>query len=148
LTTSGTSAETVSVSLTTKGCSTRGSNVAHVQGGKIATSLSESSNACAGLLNTQPVVVDVTWSPTTIHPSTVDVTGYSIGVSPSGGGGFTLPNKGGTSKVTGSFAGSDHGASSTSAIYSDQGVGQLVSACASPAGLSSIAVTSGHLNLG
>jgi hypothetical protein len=148
LTTSGSAAETVTVNLTTKGCTTHGSNVAHVQGGKIAATLSESSSACAALLNTQPVVVSATWSPTTIHPSTIDISGYSIGVSPSGGGGFTLPNKGGTSKVSGSFAGDDHGASSTSAIYSDQGVGQLVSACASAGGLSSITVTSGHLSLG
>jgi hypothetical protein len=147
LTTNGSAAETVSISLTAKGCTTHGSNVSQIDNGKIVSSLSVSSNACAGLLNPQPVAVDVTWTPDTVHASTIHLSGYSIAVGPSGGGGFTLPNKGGTSTVNGSFAGSDHGSSSTSAIYSDEGVGALVAACGSASGLASIAVTSGHLAL-
>ena len=99
------------------------------------------------LLNPQLIAVDVTWSPASVHPSSTRISGYSIGVSPTGGGGFTLPNKGGTTTVTGSFAGTDHGASSSSAIYSDESAGQLIAACGSSGGLTSIAVSSGHLTL-
>ena len=147
LTTDGTAAETVSIGLTARGCTTHGSNVSRVEEGQIRSSLTISSSACAGLLNPQPIAVDVTWSPSGIHPSAVKVSGYSIGVSASGGGGFTLPNKGGTSQVNGSFAGTDHGSSSSSAIYSAEPVGQLVTSCGSAGGLASIAVTSGHLVL-
>ena len=148
LTATGTSAERASISLTATGCTIGGgSNASHVGNGKINSSLSVPSNACGNLLNPQPISVDVAWTPASIHPSSIKVSGYSIGASPSGGGGFTLPNNGGTTQVAGSFAGSDRGASSTAAIYSDEGAGQLVAACGSAAGLASITVSSGHLAL-
>jgi hypothetical protein len=61
--------------------------------------------------------------------------------------GFTLPASGGTAKVTGSFAGSDLGATSTAQTFSNQTGKQLLTACGSSAGLASLQVASGTLAL-
>jgi hypothetical protein len=77
----------------------------------------------------------------------ITFSGYSVGTGPSGGGEFTLPKAPGTAKVTGSFAGSDHGAGSKAAAVSSQTATELVAACGSSAGLASIPVTSGNVTL-
>jgi hypothetical protein len=58
-----------------------------------------------------------------------------------------LPKSGATAKVTGSFAGSDHGAGTTATAFSGETTTQLLGACESSAGLTSIAVTSGSVTL-
>ncbi len=60
--------------------------------------------------------------------------------------GFTFPNPGGTTKVTGSFAGSDHGASSSATVFFDRTAVQLLAACRT-SGLVSMPVTSGRVSL-
>ncbi|HLM94975.1 MAG TPA: hypothetical protein VK283_01595 [Acidimicrobiales bacterium] len=60
--------------------------------------------------------------------------------------GFTFPNPGGTTKVTGSFAGSDHGAGSSTTVFFNRTAVQLLAACRA-SGLVSIPVTSGHVSL-
>ena len=133
--------------MTVSACTTSGSNVSQVHSGDVTATLSVPSNDCAGLLMSKPVTADVSWQPTSVHPSHVELSGYSIGVSPSNGGGFILPNHGGTVHVSGSFAGSDNGASSTAAIYSSQTAAQLIGECGSSSGLSSITASSGHIKL-
>jgi hypothetical protein len=147
LTATGTSAERTSIQLAATGCTTSHSNVGTVQSGALSSTLSTPSNACASLLTSKPVSVDVAWTPKTVHPSAVKISGYTVGVSPSGGGGFKLPEAGGTVHVSGSFAGSDNGASSTASIYSAQSAMQLIGECESPSGLASIPVASGTIKL-
>ncbi len=147
LTTKGGSSESTTVALHAAGCTTKGSNVASVTGGTGSATITSSTNACAGLLTSRPLTVDLTWAPSTIHSSVVTFSSYTGASGPSGGEGFILPAPGGTAKVTGSFSGSDHGASSTAATYSSQTGTQLLSACGAATGLTSIDVTSGILTL-
>jgi len=108
LTNSAKSPGTTSITVTSSGCTAVGSHVATVTGGTGTASISNAMDSCASLLTPQPLTFDVTWSPATIHKSVVTFSSYSVGAS-----GFTLPASGGKATVTGSFAGSDHGASST-----------------------------------
>lgn len=147
LTTKGTSSESTAITLKAAGCTTKGSNVATVTGGMGSATLTSPTNSCAGLLNSRALTVDMTWAPSTIHGSVVTFSGYTAASSASGGEGFILPAPGGTAKVTGSFSGSDHGAGSTAATYSNQTGTQLLSACGAATGLTSIDVTSGTLSL-
>jgi len=147
LTTKGGAAETTSITVNAAGCVTAGSNVSRVIRGVGTATLTSTSNSCAGLLNSRPLTIDIAWTPATVHPSVVTFTGYGGTSGPSGGEGFMLPKSGATAKVTGSFAGSDHGAGSTATAFSGQTTTQLLTACESSAGLTSIAVTSGTVTL-
>jgi hypothetical protein len=99
------------------------------------------------LITSRALTINIAWAPATIRPSVLTFSGYGGTTGTSGGEGFKLPNPGGTAKVTGSFSGSDHGASSTAVTLSDQTTTQLLSACGSPTGLTSIQVTSGTVSL-
>jgi hypothetical protein len=148
LTTKGTSAETTTISVTSSDCAVTGSNVNAVKSGVGTATISSPTNSCAGLLTPRPLSVDVTWDPSLVHTSVVMFSGYTVDTNgPGGGGGFTLPDTGGTAKVTGSFAGSDKGAGSTAATYSSMTTNQLLAACGSSTGLASIPVTSGTISL-
>jgi len=129
------------------GCVTSGSNVSRITGGVGTVTLNSASNSCASLLNSRPLIIDITWTPATVHQSVLTFSGYGGATGPSGGEGFTLPKPGATAKVTGSFAGADHGAGSTATAFSGQTTAQLLTACESSAGLTSIAVTSGSVTL-
>ena len=147
LTNTGKSPESASISVTSTGCTTSGSDV-HVTSGAGTATLSDPTNSCTGLVTPRQLTVDITWTPSTVHSSEVTFSGFSVATNgPGGGGGFTLPSASGTAKVSGSFAGSDHGAGSTSAVYSSDTVTKLLAACGSAAGLASIPVTSGSLTL-
>jgi len=147
LTKTGTSPESATISVTSAGCTTSGSDV-HVTSGAGTATLSDPNNSCTGLITPRQLTVDITWTPPTVHSSAVTFSGFTVATNgPGGGGGFTLPSASGTAKVTGSFAGSDHGAGSTSAVYSSDTVTQLLAACGSAAGLATIPVTSGSLDL-
>jgi len=147
LTTKGAGAESTGISLKAAGCTTKGSNVAAVAGATATATISSPTSSCTGLLNSRVLTIDITWSPATIHQSVLTFTGYGGTTSSSGGLGFTLPKVGDTAKVIGSFAGSDHGAGSTGQAFSGQTGTQLLTACGSSAGLASIQVTSGTLDL-
>ena len=147
LTTKGGSAESTAISLSAAACTTTGSNVTNVTGGSGSATITSATNSCAGLLSSRQLTIDMTWAPSTTRKSVVTFSGYGGATGPSGGEGFSLPDKGGTTKVTGSFAGSDGGASTTATAYSGESGTQLLTACGSSAGLPSIQVTSGSLNL-
>jgi len=146
LTTKGVSPESTAIALTATGCTTEGSNVTNVTGGSGSATITSPTNSCTGLLNSRAIKIDLAWTPPTIRQSVLTFSGYA-GASSSGNEGFTLPNAGGTAKVTGSFAGSDHGAGSTAATFSNQTGMQLLTACGSSSGLTSLQVTSGTLIL-
>jgi hypothetical protein len=147
LTTKGGSAESTAITLNATGCATSGSNVSKVTRGTASATITDTSNACTGLLNSRPITVDITWTPATTHPSVLTFSGYAGSTGSGGDLGFTLPKSGDTAKVIGSFSGADHGAGSTSTAFSDQSGTQLLNACGSSAGLPSVAVTSGHVTL-
>jgi hypothetical protein len=142
----GAGAETGTIRLHASGCATSGSDVSAVGSGTAAVSLSSPTSTCSGVLTLRSVALTIHWMPSTVTPSVLAFSGYSIASRPTGNGGFSFPDPGGTAKVTGSFAGSDGGASSTAAIYFDPSVAQLQSVCRS-SGLSSIPVTSGTVTL-
>ncbi len=120
LTTKGGSAESTAITLNATGCATSGSNVSKVTRGTASATITDTSNACTGLLNSRPITVNITWTPATIHPSVLTFSGYAGSTGSGGDLGFTLPKSGDTAKVIGSFPGADHGAGSTSTAFSNQ----------------------------
>lgn len=147
LTTKGGSAESTVIALTAAGCSTQGSNVPTVTGAAESTTISSATNSCTGLLTSRALTIHIAWTPSTIRPSVLTFSGYGGTSSSSGDVGFALPSHGGTAKVTGSFSGTDHGAGSTATAISSQTGTQLLAACGSSAGLTSIQVSSGTVTL-
>jgi hypothetical protein len=147
LTNKGGSAESTAIALSSSGCTAKGSNVSTVTGGTASATISSTSNSCAELITSRALTINIAWAPATIRPSVLTFSGYGGTTAPSGGEGFKLPNPGGTAKVTGSFSGSDHGASSTAVALSNETTTQLLTACGSPAGLTSVQVTSGTVSL-
>jgi hypothetical protein len=147
LTNKGGSAESTAVALRAAGCTTKGSNVSTVTGGSASATISITSNSCTELITSRALTVNIAWAPTTVRPSVLTFSGYGGTTGPSGGEGFKLPNPGGTAKVTGSFSGSDHGAGSSALALSNETTTQLLSACGSPSGLTSVQVTSGTVTL-
>ena len=147
LTTKGGSAETSSINVTSTGCTPSGSNVTSVTKGVGTATLSNTSNNCTGLLNAQPLTITIRWSPSTIKPTVVKFSSYAVTEVSGGKGAFDLPGTKGTASVTGSFAGSDGGAGSTSVAVSNETATQLLAGCGSSAGLVSIPVASGTLTL-
>lgn len=143
----GTVTEVTTISLQASGCTTSGSNVPDVTGSVASGTITSPTNSCTGLLTSRALSIHITWAPSTIRASVLTFSGYRGASSVSGGEGFALPNAGGTAKVTGSFSGSDQGAASSAETYSDQTATQLLTACSSSAGLTSLAVTSGTVTL-
>ena len=146
LTAKGTSPETSTIAVSASRCTVSGSNVNRVEGASASATLMSATNACQGLLTSQALTFTVHWSPSIIRPTVLHYSGYTVSVS-AGKGAFTLPDAGGTASVTGSFAGSDHGAGSSALAVADESATGLVSACGSSTGLASIPVTSGTLTL-
>jgi len=147
LTTKGGSAESTAITLTASGCTTTGSNVTAVTGATESTTITSATNSCTGLLTSRALTINIGWKPSTIRPSVLTFSGYAGTSSSAGDVGFALPDKGGNAKVTGSFSGADHGSGSTATALSDQTGTQLLAACGSTAGLTSIQVSSGTMTL-
>ena len=143
----GTSAETTAISLQASGCTASGSNVSAVTGSDASGTITSPTNSCTALLTSRTLSIRIIWAPSTIRPSVLTFSGYRAAASGSGGQGFALPNTGGTAKVTGSFSGSDQGAASSAQTYSGQTATQLLAACGSSVGLTSLQVTSGTVTL-
>src|ERR1700691_2141257 len=139
-------AETTTVALKAGRCTTQGSNFSSVTGGTGSATISTPSNSCANLLTSKALTVTVSWTPSTIRPSVLTLSGYG-GVSNTSAAEFAFPGAKGTTKVEGSFAGSDHGAYSTATILSQQNPVQLINGCRSSTGIPSLGVKSGTLAL-
>jgi hypothetical protein len=148
LTNSGTSPETTSITLTASGCTPAGSSASTVTSGTATATIQSATNGCLSLLTSKPVAVAVAWSPSSIHASVATFSGYAI-VSDAGGNiGFGLPNSGGTATIAGSFAGTDNGATSKATTYSALTQTTLLAACATAAGVPSLAITNGSVTFG
>ncbi|HUY22248.1 MAG TPA: hypothetical protein VMV22_07890 [Acidimicrobiales bacterium] len=147
LTNSGTSAEATRISLAAAGCTTAGSTGIQVASGTATATITSPTNGCVSLLSSKPVVVAVAWSPSSIHASVASFGGYAIVTDAAQHTGFGLPNAKGTASVDGSFAGTDHGATSTAATYSSLTTTQLLTACGTTAGLAALTIASGTVTL-
>ena len=118
--------------------------------------------SCTGLLGVSPQPggtlagsLSVKWSPP-LSPkqkfsagkkTTIGITSIAGGVNMAGQGTFTIPGNPGTGSLTGSFPGSDAGASSTSTDATADTEGTLANQCSSTAGLGTINLGSGTASL-
>ena len=139
----GTKPETPVFVFHASGCRTTKSNVKHVTSGNLTVSIHRASNSCVDLLLSQPSKGSGTWKPGSIHGTTASFSGFSFVHNKAGDAGFTVPNAGGTATVTGSFAGTDHGARSTATVYMNMTALQFRAACMAPAGVSRETIISG-----
>lgn len=152
----GTSPETTTVSIKEKPCTTTATNLK--KGGKLKGKVKQSissptsTNSCTGLTTSAPEALTVkwTWKNTAgvaldnVNSTTISFSGYNIVSSTnppwsaSGDEGFQLP--GGSSPsatATGSFLGTNSGATSTAVAYLGLTAAQLATDCASTGGLAS-----------
>lgn len=139
----GTTTETQTVTFRASGCRTTGSNVKHVTAGVLRVVVHRPSNSCIGLLSTVLPKSTGTWVPSSIHSTTAAFSGLTFVYSKTGDVGFTVPNSGGTARVSGSFAGRDHGKRSTATVYTNMTPTQFRDACISSAGLARQSIVSG-----
>ena len=147
LTLSGSAPEHITITLHSENCTSAGSNVGRVTSASAVATNNSGTSGCTSLLSSKPVEVKVNWVPSTIHASVVSFSGYAPTAGGSGSG-LVFPEVGGKARVTGSFAGSNGGASSTATAFIGQNEVELLSACENPTGISSLAITSGHVSLG
>lgn len=147
LTTAGGRSETTTVVASLGDCTPAGSTDKTKPHGTARLTLNTPSNACSSLTTSQAATVNITWRPKRIEPTSVSFTGFDV-TSQNGNYGFTLPGTGHTASLTGSFAGTDGGATSIASIFSDQGSSQILAACGSSSGLSAVTITSGTVTLG
>jgi len=166
----GTSPEVTTVNIKEKPCTTTATNL-RAGGklkGKVKQSISSgtSTNSCTGLTTSAPETLTVkwTWKNTAgvaldnVNPTTISFSGYNIVSSTnppwttSGDEGFQLPGNGsgggGTSSGTGSFLGTDGGASSTAEAFLGLTAAQLSSDCSSSGGLASATFAFGYATVG
>lgn len=148
LTLTGTSPETLRVTLTAGDCTTSGSNVPHITSGTVSTAERTGTNSCEALISSKALKLSVDWIPRSVEPSVVSYSGYSPTESAGGGSGLTFPNSGGRAKVSGSFTGSKDGANSTASVFTNEGISELASACTSATGLTSLSISSGGFTIG
>jgi hypothetical protein len=114
------------------------------------TTTNNTANSCTALASAQtiPVTEHTVWTHTPlIANSVVKFSGLMPATSASGDAGFTLPNTGGTSSVTGSYPGTDHGKSSTATVYTNMTAAQITTVCESTAGVASLTIASGSAML-
>ena len=147
LTLSGSAPEHITITLHSGTCTTAGSNVGQITSASAIATNNSGTSGCTSLLSSKPIEVKVNWVPSTVHPSVVSFSGYAPTAAGSGSG-LLFPEAGGKARVTGSFAGSNGGAGSTATAFIDQNEAQLLSACEGATGISSLAITSGHVSLG
>jgi hypothetical protein len=145
LTLSGSATDTTTITLTSTECTTSGSDVTKVVSGTATVHNTSGSSSCVALLNSRPLTATVNWDPDTIEPSVVSFSGYSP--TEAGGTGFLFPGTGHSAKVTGSFAGANHGADSSASAFTTESTTQILGECSGP-GLASIPISSGVLKLG
>ena len=143
----GTSPESTSIVLTVSGCTTSGSTANQVASANATGVIRGANNSCTGLLTSMPITVTFAWSPNSIHPSAVAFSGFALPTDGAGHLGFALPDKGGTSRVAGSFGGGAGGASSSGSVHSPLTAAQLQATCDTSAGLTSVTFANGTVTL-
>lgn len=142
----GTVSEKIKFVFRASHCTTRGSDVKHVLAGSLSETVARPSNACASGIFSHPVTATGSWKAKnlTLHDTTGTFSGWSFVFAANGDVGFEIPNKGGSARITGSFAGSNHGATSSIVSYINLSAKQVRAACLSAHGLASVRITRGR----
>jgi len=127
-------------------CTTKHSNVKNVTGGSLSEVVTKPTNACASGISSHPVHATGTWTAKKmkLHSTTGTFSGFGFVFANNGDVGVKIPNVGGTAHITGSFAGINHGATSTVVSYVNLTATEIRAACLSPKGLSSLRITRGR----
>ena len=128
-------------------CTTKDSNVKNVTGGSLSEVVTKPTNACASGISSHPVHATGTWTAKNVrlHSTTGTYSGFDFVIATNGDVGVVIPNSGGTAHITGSFAGTNHGATSKVVSYINLTATEIRAACLSPRGLSSVRITSGRV---
>jgi len=163
----GTSSEVTSVKIKEKDCTDTSTNLAAhgILKGKVKQSISSpsSTNSCTGLTTSAAETLTVKWTYKNsagtvldiVNPTTIAFSGYNIVSSTnppwtvSGDEGFQLPGGSSpSSSGSGSFVGTDAGASSTAVAYLGLTATQLANDCASSGGLATATFAFGAATVG
>jgi hypothetical protein len=155
--TTGTSnTDTSSIKVKLSGCSTTSTNlpagsvITGTATSKIVTTTTDNSaNACGGLATSRSSVQTVKWSDKSssgvalahLTNSVVSFSGFDVLVNGSGEPGFDLPqDTGGTASATGSFIGTNNGATSEANIFAKKTATQITTTCGKATGMASLAL--------
>ncbi len=137
------------ISATVSGCTPTGGGL-KPKSGKATSTVTMSNDSCTGLTggSTTPQVLKTKWAPSTkIKPTSITFSGYDIVTNGAGDEGFSLPQaSGGTASATGSYVGSDAGASSTAQAFLNETGGQIATQCNT--GISKLTISSGSAHFG
>lgn len=149
LTTTPTTVQT-KISVKVSGCTATGG--LKPKSGTATSTTSTSNDSCGTLTggSTSPQTLKTKWAPgTKIKPTTLTFGGFLPATQPvTNDVGFALPNPAGAPTTgSGSYLGTDGGASSTATVYSNQTAGAVGAKC-STTGLSSLTLASGTVHLG
>ncbi len=128
-------------------CTTTKSNVKHLVGVNMVSTVDRPNNACGGVVYSKSVSPSFAWIPKSVHSTSASFSGFSFLKNKAGREGFTLPNAGGTASVSGSFAGSDHGKRSVITLYTNLTIAAFTAACESKTGLAGYRIVSGSATL-
>lgn len=149
-TTKNTNSETQKYSLTTTGCKTSGgSNIHSVTKGVVSQTIHTTDTSCNGLNYGSGSGFNFTavWTSTPAAANSVIAFSGDTPVVVSGKAGFKFPNPGGTAAVSGSFPGTNAGATSRAEGITAQTPTALLAPCSTATGLKSIKIVKGSLTL-
>jgi hypothetical protein len=144
-TTGDSNSETASVAVPLKGCSFTSTNLpaGSIVTGKVTSSIAtvtsdNSANSCGGLATSRATTQSVKWTDKNsagtqlahIVGTTASFSGFDVLFSPANEPGFDLPqDTGGTVSATGSFTGTDGGATSEANIFAKKTIAQITALC-------------------
>ncbi len=131
-------------------CTPTGGGLKPKKGSSTSTTTTANDD-CAMLAtgSTTPFTLTTKWAPgTKIKPTKSTVSGLSPATNGAGDAGFQLPNTGGTSSGTGSYLGSDGGASGTAQAFTNETSAQIAATCTGATGLKSLKITTGTAHFG
>jgi hypothetical protein len=136
----------IAIVFRTSHCITTGSNVKRVTGGSLSEVVVKPTNACASGIYSHTVHATGTWTAPRmkLRSSTGTFSGFDFAFAANGDVGVAIPNVGGTAHITGSFAGHNHGATSSAVAYINLTAQQVRAACLSSRGLTSLKITGGR----
>ena len=148
-TTQNNNTETQTYKLTATGCKPSGSNITKVTKGVVSQTIHTTDTSCYGLIHGSATGFNFTavWTSTPAAANSGIAFSGDTPVVVGGKAGFKLPNTGGSSAVTGSFPGGDGGMTSSAEGVTSQTATQLLAPCSTSAGLKTIKITKGSLNL-
>lgn len=145
----GTKPETQKFVLHGSQCTTSGSNVHRVTGAILTATLHRPLDSCVEMLApvSSATPLTVTWLPHTIARSQVTFAGFTYVLGTGDHVGFRVPAPGGAARVTGSFAGTDHGEHATATLYTNITALQFRDACLTAKGVAHQSIVSGSASV-